>query len=106
MTSQAVNVYHITTGWNGVYPKPDLDVESSFGVFTWAELETHVPPALNPALITLVDLDRMEDPETTIALAIMNHFPTHRNDEDAFDVARRLIDQIAASKVTDDDESQ
>jgi len=95
LTSNIVTIYQFSTGWNGVYANPDKDVESSLGAFTWRDSNAEVDLPTTHTLVAHIDLDTDEDPENNIALAIVNAFPEHGNDQTVFDIAEQLIMKIA-----------
>lgn len=95
MTYNEVTIYYFSTGWNGVYHDSTRDVKNSLGAFTWRHIGSEVALPVNSTEIARINLERDEDPQSAIALAIIDSFPDRRDDSAALDIAKQLLEKIA-----------
>ena len=94
-----VNIFHLSTGWNGVYPDPDTDVSSELGTFTWRSEGSDLPLPANSTPLVEINLDDSKLAEVTIALHIMKFVSQPRNNAVAIDVASELMKKIARARM-------
>ena len=98
MRFNEVTIYHFLTGWNGVYPREDRDVDSSLGAFTWRPVDSdgEIPP--NSTLVANINLNRVDNLENAIGLAIIDDSPIRIDGHEAVIVARKLAAMIVAAR--------
>jgi hypothetical protein len=89
-----VTIYHLLTGWNGVYPNSMTDVDSDLGPFTWRRKGSALVLPVNHTIIVSIDLDSDVQPQDTIAQAIINTFEVQSDNLAAHEVAKQLVEDI------------
>jgi len=106
MTFHKVNLIHLVTGWNNVYPNATVDVTSPLGAFTWRPTGSTFTLPTGSSTFADIDLDAAPDPAIAIMAAIVDHL--NISDDDALvalDIANELVKKINGARFTPNFES-